>query len=434
MNSRKFWLRRGLKKAYGRTDLAEHPMSSRALVNRREGFALAALISVFALSQAFRTLPAIIVRDIEQAFQATPEQIGTYAGIFHFTFAMMQIPVGICLDRYGSRTVVLVFTAVAIAGAGLCAVAPSFAGLLLGQALIGVGCSPALMASLVYISREYPSGRFGPLSGLIAALGGLGMLLTTTPLAWCIEHTSWRIAVGVLGVLSALSLLACLSFVHESAKPAGRTETVAQAIKEIKTVVRRDTAGIFVLGFVTYAAVVAIRGLWIVPIFVNWHSFSLREAGYVAFAMTVAMIVGPALAGPLDPGPASRRGAIILISAGLTLALAVLALGAGFSATGNAAVTVLVGMLSSVTVLQYAYIRSNYPAAMIGRALATFNMSVFLGIATVQGASGAVAAWAVSAGLEQFSAVLCFIAVTTAAGLLLFSVLPRPVERLVRAR
>jgi hypothetical protein len=50
-------------------------------------------------------------------------------------------------------------------------------------------------------------------------------------------------------------------------------------------------------------------------------------------------------------------------------------------------------------------------------------------IAAVQGASFAVAVWAISAGQEQFSAVLCFIAVIMAAGLLRFSVLARSVER-----
>lgn len=404
-------------------------MSTRALSHRQDGFALAALILVFALSQAFRTVPAIIVRDIEQAFQLTPEQIGTFAGIFHLAFAIMQIPVGVGLDRYGPRAVVLAFTSVTVAGAALCAFAPSFPVLLLGQALIGIGCSPALMAALVYVSREYPSERFGPLSGLIAALGGLGMLLTTTPLAWCIEHTSWRAAFGILGLLSTLSLLACLPSVHESAHPAGRTETVVQAVKGVKAVLRFDTAGIFALGFVAYAVVIALRGLWIVPIFVSRHSFSLTEAGYVAFAMTIAMIVGPALAGPLDPGPAWRRKVIIFVSSGLTVALVLMALGVGSGATGTAAVTVIIGLLSSVTVLQYAYVKSIYPTALIGRALATFNMSVFLGIAVVQATSGAVAAWAVLSGREQFSSVLWFIATSMAAGLLLFSVLPRPVER-----
>ena len=52
---------------------------------------------------------------------------------------------GVAIDMYGVRRTVLTAFPLAIAGAVLCALAQSFHGLLLGQAMIGVGCAPSAL-------------------------------------------------------------------------------------------------------------------------------------------------------------------------------------------------------------------------------------------------------------------------------------------------
>ena len=74
-------------------------------------------------------------------------------------FAVMQIPVGMLLDRYGPRRVEPVLLAVAAAGAALFAFAETLTGLAVARAVIGAGVCACLMAPLKAIAAWYPPER-----------------------------------------------------------------------------------------------------------------------------------------------------------------------------------------------------------------------------------------------------------------------------------
>jgi MFS family permease len=61
-----------------------------------------------------------------------------------------------------------------------------------GQALIGIGCAPVFMGTLVVLARWYPPGRFATLGSLVLAGGNAGTLLGTTPLAVAAQTLGWR--------------------------------------------------------------------------------------------------------------------------------------------------------------------------------------------------------------------------------------------------
>ena len=85
-------------------------------------------------------------------------------------------------------------------------------------------------------------------------------------------------------------------------------------------------------------------------------------------------------------------------------------------------------MLSGFLILQYADVRSSYPAAITGRAMAVLTMAMFLGVAVMQWLTGWVASIAIANGIEPFAAVLASIAGLLVAGALAFMVLPGPPE------
>jgi predicted MFS family arabinose efflux permease len=294
--------------------------------------------------------------------------------------------------------------------------------------LIGIGCAPAFLVCTVFIARHMPAERFAAISGLTLGLGGMGMLLTGTPLAWLIEATSWRMGFWVLGGCAVLAWLLIWFLVREPAPAPGRgqhRETVRQAIAGFGALfMMPHTWGIVLLGSVGYAAFIALRGLWLGPMLMQRHDFSLVQSGNVALVMSLVSLFGPPLFGRLDPGPEHRRRWIV----GFTLLLA--ALFAAFAITHNVVVDVVgpvvIGLLSGFMVLQYADVRVAYPAALTGRAMAVFTMAIFLGVAAMQWFTGLVAAWAAAHGVEPFTAVLAAIAALLAGGTLAFVALPGP--------
>lgn len=391
---------------------------------------LAALCSAFALSQSFRTMAAILAPPLQQEFSLSAQQLGLFAGAFHFAFGALQFFMGMGIDVYGLRRTVLFAFPCAIAGSLLSAFSHQFGVLLIGQVLIGIGCAPAFLVCTVFIARHFPPERFAAVSGLVLGLGSVGMLLTGTPLAWLVDVSSWRAGFMALTLCSVAAWLLMAWKVHEPAQPGTPEQTKAplsmwQALLSYGALFRLPhTLGILLLASVTYASFISLRGLWLGPLLVERHGFSLVQSGNIALIVSVVGMFGPPLFGRLDPGPAKRRQRITACT---------LAVAAGFflmafapSASVDVAVMVITGLLSGYIVLQYADTRGAYPAEMTGRAMALFTMAMFLGVAFMQWFTGAVASLATAHGLDPFAVVLATIGILLSLGAAGFAWLPKP--------
>ena len=386
---------------------------------------LLALCTAFMLSQAYRTAAAILAPELQARLGFTPQQLGVFAAAFHFAFGALQLFMGIGIDLHGVRRTVLAVFPLTLAGALLSAFSTDFGLLVLGQVLIGVGCAPAFLVCTVFIARRFPAHRFAAVSGLAMGIGGMGMLLTGTPLAWLVQAYSLRAGFLMLGALSLLAWCVVYLAVREPAVPpaAGTRPTLWQAVRQFGQLLRLpQTLGIMALGAVTYASFITLRGLWLGPLLVERFGFSLIASGHVALAVSLVSLAGPPLFGRIDPGPATRRRWITgytLLMAALFVALAVLP-----TVLPALAVLVLSGFLCGYIVLQYADVRSAYPESQTGRAMAAFTMAMFLGIALMQWLTGLVAQWAGRQGLDPYAAVLLAVALLLLAGAAAFAGLP----------
>ena len=395
---------------------------------------LFALTTAFALSQAWRTVAAIMATPLQADFHLSAQSLGLFAGAFHFAFGVMQLVMGIGIDLHGVRRTVLVAFPVAIAGSVVSSLASSFHMLVLGQVLIGMGCAPAFLVCTVFISRHFPASRFAAISGVILGLGGIGMLITGTPLAWLIDATSWRMGFAALGVMAALAWLLIWRLVHEPAldalHPASALpkESLREAFAKFGALfLLPQTLGIMLLSSVGYASFIALRGLWLGPLLIERHEFSLVQSGNVALVMSLGSLIASPLFGRLDPGLARRRQWIIGFSFLRAGVFAMLAMST--SPWIDVAGPILIGLLSGSLVLQYADTRAAYPAALTGRAMGAFTMAMFLGIAAMQWLTGLAASIATAHGYDPFTFVMASIAALLTAGAVAFTLLPGPDQR-----
>ena len=404
---------------------ASSPLDTRAAL-----WMLVALTAGFSLSQAFRTIAAMMAPPLAQAWALSPRQLGVFAGAFHLSFGAMQLFMGIGIDLYGVRRTILAVFPLALAGSALAALAPDYGSLVAAQVLIGLGCAPAFLVCTVFIARHFAPQRFAALSGLAMAIGTVGMLLTGSPLAWLIEAWSWRAGFGLLALLALAAWLWMARSVHEPrvhAAAALPRESPSQALRRFGALfLLAHTWGIVALGGVTYAALLALRGLWLGPMLISRHGFSLLQSGHVALALALTALVGPLWFGRMDPGPAARRR--WLLACTLALALLFVLLAAGLAAWLDVALMLAIGVLSGSIVLQYADVRAAYPAQLTGRALALFTMAMFLGVAAMQWATGWVASYAQGRATDPYAVVMLCIAAALLLAALAFRVLPQPAQ------
>jgi predicted MFS family arabinose efflux permease len=388
---------------------------------------LLVLISGFALSQAFRTAASIMAPALAKDFSLSPQQLGLFAAAFHFSFAGLQLFMGMAIDLYGPRRTIVTVFPLAIAGSLVMAAAPSYGVLILGQVLTGIGCGPAFLVCTVFIARTFPPGRFAAVNGAALGVGSVGLLLTGTPLAWVIGAASWRAGFVALAVIAAMAWLAIFFYVRDGTdthEPRQQLNVMA-ALRGYGELFRLPhTIGIFALALTTYSSFMTLRGLWLGPLLIERHGFSLVQAGNVAVAISLVGMCAPPLFGRVDPGEQRRRRWIMACALATAALFVGMALNPG--AAGDVTLALVVSLLAGFGTLQYADVRSAYPPHMTGRAMAVFTMAMFLGVAVMQWFTGAVANAAHAFGVETYAAVLGAIALSLSLGTQAFRVLPGP--------
>lgn len=387
---------------------------------------LAALSAVAAMSQAFRTVATLFAAELKLEFGASTQEIGLFAGAFHLSFALAQIPIGVALDLFGPRRTVCAAFLLACLGALVSALAPNLPVLIASQVLIGVGCAPAFLGAIVFVTNRYPASQFARLSGLVLSFSGIGMLMTGTPLALVVEAWSWRAGFLALAAISILVLLANVLLVRDEAPAPGRGRpSLLDAFARVGPLLtERHSLGILLLGGVSYAAFLTLRGLWAVPMLMDRHGFSLVVSGHVMLAASVAALLGPPVFGLLKPGNRGRR---YWIAASVIVYIAAFAALAGQSSSlVDVAAVVLLGFMTGYFILQYADVRAAYAEEVAGRAFAIFNTAIFLGVAVMQWLTGLVGSLAMARDADPFLPVFAVIIVLLTAGIAGFMLLPWP--------
>ena len=166
--------------------------------------------SAYFLSYFYRSANAVIAPALSNELSLGAEQLGLMTSLFFASFALVQLPLGIGLDRWGPRWVTPGLMLVGVVGSLIFAIAPSFGILAVGRALIGVGMAGILMGSLKVFSQWFSAERFATVSGLLVGIGSSGALIAATPLAWLNSTIGWR-AVFVAG--AAITALVAVSIV-----------------------------------------------------------------------------------------------------------------------------------------------------------------------------------------------------------------------------
>jgi MFS family permease len=224
---------------------------------------LACLVAAYVLSQFFRSFLAVLTPVLGAEVGAGPDDLAIASGLWFVAFALMQFPVGWALDRLGPRRTAAALLALGGGGGALIfALATVPWHLWLAMALIGVGCSPVLMASYFIFARVYPPKVFGALAGLMVGVGSLGIIVGSAPLAWIIDAVGWR---ATLGALAAITLLVAGGILLLVRDPAATVAARAEPGTLGELFAIRALWPVAALMFVAYAPAAVIRGLWAGP-------------------------------------------------------------------------------------------------------------------------------------------------------------------------
>src|SRR5690606_21719242 len=173
----------------------------------------------YVISQFYRSANAVIGPDLMTELRLTPDDLGILTGAFFLTFSVSQLPVGIALDRWGPRRTILTTLAVALVGALAFANGRNLFELSVARVILGFGCAALLIGPLVLFSRWFPADRFAQISGILIAVGNLGVIASTAPLAWFSATFGWRAAFYVTAAITVLLIVMSFFVIRDHPDP-----------------------------------------------------------------------------------------------------------------------------------------------------------------------------------------------------------------------
>ncbi|MBD8532910.1 MULTISPECIES: nitrate/nitrite transporter [unclassified Massilia] len=342
------------------------------------------------LSSLLRNVNAVLAPNLVGSLALTPGQLGLLTSAFFFAFALVQLPVGIALDRYGPRKVQLVLMLLAAIGALLFARGQGFGQLVLARAIMGCGLGGCFMSAVKAISTWIAPGKLPSVHGYLIAIGGLGAASSTMPVRLVLEHTDWRGLFVLLAALIAASGALIWLFSPRSAAPppGARSPMLASILSVYRTPAFRATTSLILL---PHAIFFGIQGLWIGRWLSDVARFPDDAVAYLLYLSMAAVIFGAIAVGMITEW-AGKRGVAPLEVAGAGIALFVLVQVAfvfGYKPSFQL-LSVLFTLVGTITGIEYAIVAQSMPRELTGRAATCLNLLIFVGAFLVQAGFGLV--------------------------------------------
>ena len=363
-------------------------------------------------SAMLRAITATLAPVLTPEFGLHARDLGLLAGGYFLGFAVIQLPLGAWLDRYGPKKVILYFLALAVVGCLAFSVAKSFWGLLAARVLTGVGVSACLMAALTGYRRWFHPPALLRANSWMLMTGSLGMLASTLPVQWLMPLTGWRPLFWILAGLILLSMAAIAWKVpvlrDNMPLSLAIVQPVAVAAVPLKAVGygpvwrSRYFRKMAPLAFFNYGGMVAVQTLWAGPWMVRVTGDTPLQSATGLFYINASMLVTFWSWGMVNPWLA-RHGwhATRLIAWGVPLSLATLTFNiAAGSATGWPG-WALFCVTTSVMGLAQPAVGMSFHASLAGRALSAYNLVIFAGVFVVQWSLGLLIDGFAGLGLTQ---------------------------------
>jgi MFS family permease len=341
-------------------------------------------------------------------FSASPGVLSAFVVLQVVVYAGAQVPAGVLLDRFGSRTLIVAGALLMAAGQLGLALTTSLPLAIGARAVVGLGDALTFISVLRLVPHWFAPRRVPLLMQLTGICGQLGQVLTAIPFLALLTGTSWATAYVSVAALGALGAVLALVVVKDT--PGGRvvaTETMSMrdTLASVKTVWMRPGTR---LGFFTHMgsqfSVTAFALMWGVPYLTVAQGQSTGVTGALLTTSVVTAIAAGVLIGLLTARYPHRRSWIVLgiIASNAIAWTVVLALPSRSPLWLLILLIVVISVGGPGSMVGFDFARTFNPSATLGTAQGMVNMGGFIAALLVMQAMGLILDAAGGFSFESF--------------------------------
>ncbi|KTD28037.1 MFS transporter [Legionella maceachernii] len=331
-----------------------------------------------------RVAPGVMHRSLQIDFGINEAEFGILTASFYFPYILMQIPVGLTVDRLSIRAILTVMSLITALGCCVFGLADGLMMASVGRMLIGFSAAFAFVSSLRLATSWFPPAMLGLLSGLTQALGMLGAAAGEAPVSFLVANVGWRHSMLIIAFLFIALAGLLYQFVQDTPGAKRREikfEKTLSILTSLRTILshRQTWLNALYAGFLFGPT--AVIGEAIGPAYLQYGRGLSAHAA--AFA-TGLIFIGWGISGPLSgwiSDKMGRRKPLMIFSAVCGVILtSIYVFYPGLDKTSAYILFFVFGLTNTGVAIAYAVSTEIHESNVIGTSIAFTNMiSIFVG-------------------------------------------------------
>jgi sugar phosphate permease len=365
-------------------------------------------LSVYALAVFHRSSLGVAGLLAADRFHIEATQLALFTVLQLVVYASMQVPVGVLLDRYGSKRVLLVGLVLMTAGQLVFAFATSFPVAVLARAVLGGGDAMVFVSVIRLVSVWFLVRQAPVVTQLTGQVGQVGAILAAAPLAFALDTLGWTRTFALASSVGVVLMVAVALLVTDSPYRRHGVERVKlRALAgSLRTVWGNPGTRLGMWShFVSQFSMTVFGLLWGYPFLVSGQGLSSGTAGGLLMLMTVWVVLSGIVLGWLVGRlPYYRSWLVLGVVAAMVVVWTVVLL-----RTEPAPLWLLVVLVcvtasgGPASMVGFDLARTFTPVEAVGRANGMVNVGGFLASLLTIGLVGFVLQARESGGVDAYS-------------------------------
>jgi MFS family permease len=283
--------------------------------SRRAWFVWSIGVTAYVVAVLQRTSLGVSGLDATRRFDASASILASFAVLQLLVYAALQVPVGLLLDRFGPRRLIISGAVLMAAGQVVLALADNVPLAVMGRVLVGAGDAMTFISVLRLVTTWLP-GRVPLMTQLTGLLGQSGQILSAIPLVALLHSKGWTTAFLSAASASVLAAILVLLVVRDS--PAGSPRrhdapTMAEVGADLASAWRHPGTRLGLwTHFTTQFSGTVFALLWGFPFLVSGESLTRKTASILVTLFVLAGMVSAPFIGVMVERHPLRRSWLVL--------------------------------------------------------------------------------------------------------------------------
>ncbi|WP_031481896.1 MFS transporter [Maridesulfovibrio frigidus] len=336
--------------------------------------------------------PSAMEPQLAAHFHADAASMGLISSVYFYSYALMQIPIGIMADRFGPHRPLAIAAIVSTCAGAFFTFTTTPAEAIGVRIMLGAATGFSFVSCLKLVSNWFPPEKFATMVGLTNIIGMVGAVMGEAPLTRAVAVSGWHgtiLGIAAFGGIVALLIIFLVKdhppVIIQKHTLADRGSGLAEALTALKTIASNPHAWLNA----SYAATInmiytGFGALWGTSFIAKLYGISSTNAAIVVSMLFVGAIPGSFFFGWFSDKLGKRSLPMIIAASGGLICVSAVVYLPGIPMQLMYGLMFLLGFFCSGNVVAYAYGNDISPKGANGISLGFVNTFLIGGSALAQ--------------------------------------------------